>query len=355
MPDPVLLTPGTVESAAPPANETTARAEPAYVTLARRILETPDIHAKFPLLVELTRILPDSDDKPMETPWHRYCMMLLIDALATHWESRSDVYIGGNNFVYFSMQQIMSEDFLGPDFFCVTHGVDRLKPRRFWAVWDEGGRYPDLIIELTSPATARRDRVEKKALYQNIFRTPEYFCFDPDTQRLEGWRLHGDQYVDIPADARGWMWSEQVQLWLGTWTGSYFGMPATFLRFYDAAGQVVPTQGEAARSQADAERQRAEEQRQRAEAEYQRAEEQRQRAEAEHQRAEEQRQRAEAERQRAEAERQRAEAERQRAEEAERRAAAERQRAEAFEAELARLKALLAQRSSEGVEASDET
>jgi protein subunit release factor B len=48
--------------------------------------------------------------------------------------------------------------------------------------------------------------------------------------------------------------------------------------------------------------------------------------------------------QRAEAERQRADAERQRAEEERQRADAERQRAEAAETELARLRALLAER-----------
>ncbi|ASC69511.1 Hypothetical Protein XM38_004380 [Halomicronema hongdechloris C2206] len=39
------------------------------------------------------------------------------------------------------------------------------RPRRSWVVWEEGGQYPDLIIELLSPATAQVDHTLKKTLY----------------------------------------------------------------------------------------------------------------------------------------------------------------------------------------------
>jgi Uma2 family endonuclease len=55
------------------------------------------------------------------------------------------------------------------------------RPRNSWVVWEENGKYPDLIIELLSDSTANVDRGLKKALYQDHFRTPEYFLFAPDS------------------------------------------------------------------------------------------------------------------------------------------------------------------------------
>src|SRR2546421_257487 len=77
-------------------------------------------------------------------------------------------------------------------------------PRPYWAVWQEGGRYPNVIIELTSPSTEREDRTTKWTLYERTFRTPEYFIYDFDTGRVEGWRLSAAlAYEPIPANDRG--------------------------------------------------------------------------------------------------------------------------------------------------------
>jgi hypothetical protein len=151
-------------------------------------------------------------------------------------------------FLKASEEQARSRDYRGPDFFYVD-GVNRLPLRPFWAVWQEGGRYPDLIIELLSPTTAREDRTTKRTLYERTFRTFEYFCYDPDAERLEGWRLGPRQrYQTIEPDARGWMQVEELGLWLGTWRGTYQGFEAVWLRFYDAEGRLVPTQAERAES-----------------------------------------------------------------------------------------------------------
>ena len=240
--------------------------------------------------------LIETDGEPLESDWHRIAMNMLIDSVKYSLRHRDDFYVGGNMFIYFSEEQARNRDFRGPDFFFVD-GVAQKPLRPYWAVWLEGGRYPDVIIELLSPRTATEDRTTKKTIYERVFHTPEYYCYDPNEPQLEGWRLVGCRYQALAPNAQGWLWSESLGLWLGTWTGTYLGNQAVWLRFYDAEGRVVPAPVEV---------------------------------------AELERQRAEAERQRAEAERQRAEAERERAE-------AERQRAEAAEAELAQLRARLAQ------------
>jgi Uma2 family endonuclease len=50
---------------------------------------------------------------------------------------------------------------------------------------------PDLVVEVLSPGTARKDRREKYALYEK-FRVKEYILIDPDGQYVERFRLDQD-------------------------------------------------------------------------------------------------------------------------------------------------------------------
>ena len=61
--------------------------------------------------------LPYDDGIPMESPRHALQLQLLMDPLRLHWADRQDVFIGGNMFVYFSLQQARNRDFRGSDFF----------------------------------------------------------------------------------------------------------------------------------------------------------------------------------------------------------------------------------------------
>ena len=201
--------------------------------------------------------LPTEDGVPLETSWHRMEINLLIEVLGYYWRQRSDFYCGGNMFLYYSLEQVRHRDYRGPDFFVVL-GVDGSYLRKAWVVWEEGGRYPNLIIELLSTSTAQKDKTVKKALYEQTFRTPEYYCYDPERQELMGWRLVRGSYEPIEVDARGWLWSEQLGLWLGRWEGEYQEKRAFWLRFYDAAGNLVPLRAEAEARRAEAEARRAE-------------------------------------------------------------------------------------------------
>jgi Uma2 family endonuclease len=239
-----------------------------------------------------------SDEPPLESELHLRQILLLIQALEWLWRTdgpspKTDYYAFGNLTIYYNQNQLKSQDFRGPDFFVVL-GANP-KPRKSWVVWEEGGKYPNVIIELLSGSTAKVDRGEKKQIYQDTFRTPDYFWFDPQSLEFRGFHLVDGRYQELLPDERGWLWSEQLKLFLG--------IQDSQLRFFTPEGELVNVPREVV----EIEQQRAEEERQRAEAEQQRAEEERQRAEAEQQRAEEERQRAEAEQQRAEEERQRAE------------------------------------------------
>lgn len=238
--------------------------------------------------------LVTDDGEPMDSPWHRSQMNLLIESILHHWQDRTDYYVGGNMFVYYSIQQAeqvvrdiqegVHRAYRGPDFF-VVKGVDGQKPRKAWVVWEEDGRYPDVIVELLSPTTFREDTVRKKEIYERIFRTPEYFWYDPESDDLVGWRLRQGRYRRIRENPRGWLWSQELGLWLGRWDGEYLGEGGRWIRFYDPTGELVLIGSEAERQRAEAALRQAETERQRAEAALRQVEIERQRAEAERQRA----------------------------------------------------------------------
>lgn len=177
-----------------------------------------------------------SNEPPLETDLHRDQIDLLIRLLKWWWRDRQDFYVSGNLTIYYSPRQRKTEDFRGPDFFVVL-GVEK-KPRKSWVLWDEGGRYPNIIIELLSESTATTDRGLKKQIYQDIFRTPDYFWFDPETLEFEGFHLVDGQYVALPPNDQGWRWSQQL--------GLFVGVSDRTLRFFTPEGQLVPTPEEVA-------------------------------------------------------------------------------------------------------------
>jgi Uma2 family endonuclease len=201
--------------------------------------------------------LLDEDGEPLETDWHRLAMNLLIDVTACHLQDRQDYFVGGNMFIYYREKRTQKRRFRGPDFFLVW-GVAPRPARRFWAVWNEGGHFPDVIIELASPTTIKIDQTIKKKVYEKTFRTHEYFIYDPDKQKLHGWRLTEGRYQPIAADANGRLSCEELGLSLGTWHGRFLDRDELYLRFFDQEGRVAPTYAEAANKVAEEATQRAE-------------------------------------------------------------------------------------------------
>ena len=177
-----------------------------------------------------------SDEPPLETTLHLRQMMLLLNCLQWIWKDREDYFAAGNLTVYYSPRKRKDEMFRGPDFFVALDTTPH--PRKSWMVWEEDGRYPNVIVELLSDSTAEVDRTLKKKLYAETFRTPEYFWFDPDSQEFEGFALIRGDYQPIERTEQGWMWSEQLAL--------YLGLHNEQLRFFEEDGTLVPTPEEAA-------------------------------------------------------------------------------------------------------------
>lgn len=192
-----------------------------------------------------------SDEPNLESDLHRDQIDLLIRLIKWHWRNRNDFYATGNLTVYYSPNQKKSEDFRGPDFF-VALGAEK-KDRRSWVVWKENGKYPNIIIELLSDSTAAVDRGEKKSIYQDTWRVPDYFWFHPDTLEFQGFHLVDGHYEPLTPTTQGWLWSEQLNL--------HLGVDNRILRFFTPEGQLVPLpesdaeqRAEQAQQQLDAER-----------------------------------------------------------------------------------------------------
>ena len=188
-----------------------------------------------------------SNEPPLESDRHLRQILLLLSSLEWWWRDRPDAleqrrnnfFAAGNLSIYYSTRQRKSEDFRGSDFFVVLD--TEYKERKSWMVWEEDGKYPNLILEILSYTTAQIARGLKKQIYQEIFRTPDYFWFEPDTLELAGFSLVSGQYQPLEPNPQGLLWSQQLGLYLGIYQEK--------LRFFTSDGQLVATPEEDAEIQ----------------------------------------------------------------------------------------------------------
>lgn len=212
--------------------------------MSETTLAAPDIQLP-PTQAEL----PYDDGIPMESARHKAQMDLLIDALIPWLEQREDGYVGGNMFVYYSLAQVRNKDFKGPDFFAVL-GVPKGE-RKSWVVWEEG-KAPDVVIELLSESTAAADKNNKKLIYQNQMRVPDYFWYDPfNPDDWAGFSIQQGRYQPITPNAQNQLVSQSLGLALQRWQGNYKGIDATWLRWATWEGELLPTPEEKERQRAD--------------------------------------------------------------------------------------------------------
>jgi Uma2 family endonuclease len=141
---------------------------------------------------------PTSDGKPMaETDTHRDLGIYGIEALKARYADQPDVYISGNNFIFY--QEGDPRKRISPDVY-VVFGV-KMRQRDSYKAWEEGDRLPDVVFEFTSRKTQKEDVETKVPLYEQVLRVREYFQFDPTGDYLkpplQGRRLIDGRYAEI--------------------------------------------------------------------------------------------------------------------------------------------------------------
>src|SRR5207244_3000766 len=121
---------------------------------------------------------PESDGQPMaDSDAARNLMVEVIDMLSEHFAAQPDVYVSGNLLLYY--EQGNPRKSVAPDVL-VARGIPKHE-RGTYKVWQEG-KAPDVMMELASKSTWRKDVFRKVTLYHSLG-VREYFLFD----RLHEW------------------------------------------------------------------------------------------------------------------------------------------------------------------------
>lgn len=191
---------------------------------------------------------PESDGRPMaETDVHIQVLLDLRTMLAIHFASAPDVYVAGNNFLYYAEgdpTQVVS-----PDLYLVRGLAHAKELRRIYKLWEEG-RAPDWVLEATSLSTRYQDRGAKKGLYEALG-VREYVLYDPLGEYLDpplqGYELVQGRYVPLAATAEGGLRSRVLGLELRREDGR--------LRLWDPRSDrylLTPMEEAAGRQQAEA-------------------------------------------------------------------------------------------------------
>jgi Uma2 family endonuclease len=136
----------------------------------------------------------------------------------------------------------------------VVKGVPK-KKRRVYKFWEEGGRPPCLVVEVTSDSTHDEDVYKKKALYERLG-VEEYFLYDPLGDyldpRIQGFRLTNGRYQKIRPEPDGSLLSQMAGVLLRM-EGDQIRLIKTdsgepLLRYEEATDEIARLRAELARA-----------------------------------------------------------------------------------------------------------
>ena len=140
--------------------------------------------------------LPSCEDEPVSQNSRQFKVIQeSAGSLQLHWRGRQDVYVGGDQFVYWHRQKPPA----APDVF-VAFGVPN-RHRSSYVAWEEG-KPPDFVLEVMSPSSRQRDEKAKPDLYAKMG-VPEYFWYDPEGKlkpALAGFELRQGGYEALPEE-----------------------------------------------------------------------------------------------------------------------------------------------------------
>jgi Uma2 family endonuclease len=155
---------------------------------------------------------PTGDGKPVaETETHFRELIELVGILDRYYRDCDDVYVCGNNFVYYEEGNPTAR--FSPDVY-VALGASKIM-RDCYKSWEEGGRVPSLVFEMTSSQTKDEDLGEKKKRCE-FSGVEEYFLYDPRGEYLnpvlQGFHLQHNTYLPIRPEATGRLRSRILEL-----------------------------------------------------------------------------------------------------------------------------------------------
>jgi pullulanase/glycogen debranching enzyme len=111
-------------------------------------------------------------------------------------------------------------------------------------------------------------------VYEQILQVPHYIIFSRYTNQMRYFRLEEGVYQEQSLDlVNPRIWIPEAELGLGIWHGEYEGLTRPWLRWYDADGNWIPTNGERVQQERrEKEQERREKEQERQEKEQERRE-----------------------------------------------------------------------------------
>jgi Uma2 family endonuclease len=224
--------------------------------------------------------LPCSDDTPVDNEDQNLLPNILLFLLSSIWSERMDWYFGVDMAIYHTTGEDPTIPVV-PDAF-LSVGVERRKggkSRKSYAVWEETGVVPILVLEMVSE-TIRGEYDEKMGIYARLG-VLYYVVYNPELwgqkrkkkhQAFEVYKLVSGEYVLQQGDP---CWMPEIELGIGRCQVMWGNISQEQLGWFDEEGERYLTSEE----RVAAEQQRAELERQRAELERQRADIERQQRE----------------------------------------------------------------------------
>ncbi len=187
--------------------------------------------------------LVTEDDTPVDNLFSAKQQRLLVEPLYTSWAGPGEgrPFLADANVGVFPA---VPQSPLVPDAFL---SLDVRVPADVWAqtgrsyfMW-EYGKPPDVVIEIVS--NQKGAEAERKLRLYGQMGVLYYVIFDPTNQLRSGslrvYHNSGGTYRQVDEG-----WFPEVGLGVKLWQGVYEGLAATWLRWYDQDGNVLPTGAE---------------------------------------------------------------------------------------------------------------
>jgi Uma2 family endonuclease len=137
---------------------------------------------------------PDSDGEPMADNTVQFDWIAILKWNAeAYLRDDPNVFVAGDHLIYPIEGDADTRQ--APDVY-VAFGRPK-GDRGSYKVWEEGGIFPQVVIEVWSPNN-RYNRMRKKFAFYEKFGADEYYIVYPEfPAHLEGWRREGDKLVEI--------------------------------------------------------------------------------------------------------------------------------------------------------------
>lgn len=187
------------------------------------------------------------DDEPVDNPFSEKQQRLLVDVLHSSWTEEMREKRPFVAFANVGLFFVPKNPAIVPD---VQVSLDCTYPKDLWEKKNRSymtwvyGKPPEIVIEIVSNRKGGETSTKFKTYADQG--VAYYIIMDPQTiygnRVLRAYELHGREYVEMLDPS----WMPGALLGLKLWNGIYEDYPATWIRWCDGSGELLPLSSEVA-------------------------------------------------------------------------------------------------------------